>query len=91
MPFELDDKLVVAVSSRALFDLEEELPGIGEIESDSGVSTIGGYITDQLGHLPEVNEQLRIKDYMVTVTGTDGRRVTQLKLVHDPLPEPIEA
>ena len=81
----------IAIGSLTLFDLEEELPGIGEIESDSGVSTIGGYITDQLGHLPEVNEQLRIKDYMVTVTGTDGRRVTQLKLVHDPLPEPIEA
>jgi len=77
----------IASGSITLFDLEEELPGLGEIETDSGVSTIGGYITDRLGHLPDVNEQVRIKDYLITVTGTDGRRVTQVRLEYSPLPE----
>lgn len=89
--FAVDKGQYIADGSMALFDLEEELPGIGELESDSGVSTLGGYITDRLGHLPEVNEQLRLRDYVVTVTGTDGRRVTQLRLEHSPLPEPVES
>ena len=71
----------------ALFDLEEELPEIGEIDCDGAVSTLGGYITERLGHLPELNEQIRIKDYLVSVIGTDGRRVTQALIVRSPLPE----
>ncbi|HIX88674.1 MAG TPA: hemolysin family protein [Candidatus Akkermansia intestinavium] len=71
--------------SMALFDLEEALPKIGEIESDGGITTIGGYITDRLGHMPECNEQIRVKDYIFTVTGTDGRRVNQLRVQYDPL------
>jgi len=70
----------IASGSMALFDLEEALPALGEIESDSGVSTIGGHITDCLGHMPELNESIRIRDYIITVTGTDGRRVTQTRI-----------
>lgn len=74
----------IASGSMALFDLEEALPALGEIESDSGVSTIGGHITDCLGHMPELNEFIRIKDFIITVTGTDGRRVTQTRIELDP-------
>lgn len=77
----------VASGAMVLFDLEEELPDIGEIETESGVSTLGGYITDKLGHLPELNEQVRIKNYLVTVTGTDGRRVTQTRIDYSPIEE----
>ena len=48
-----------------------------ELES-ADVSTIGGYVTHLLGHLPKQGEQVRIGDYLVTVTQTDGRRVGQL-------------
>ena len=78
----------MASGSMTLFDLEEELPGLGELENDAGISTLGGYITDRLDHLPEVNEQIRIKDYLITVTGTDGRRVTQARIELSPLPKP---
>ena len=76
----------IASGSMALFDLEEALPALGEIESESGMSTIGGHITDCLGHLPELNEQIRIRDYLFTVTGTDGRRITQTRIELSPLP-----
>ena len=76
----------MASGSISLFDLEEELPGIGELDNDAGISTLGGFITDRLDHLPEVNEQIRIRDYVVTVTATDGRRITQTRIQHDPLP-----
>ncbi len=77
----------IASGSIALFDLEEYLPGLGELESENGVSTLGGYITDLIGHLPSPEETVRIKDYIATVTSSDGRRVTQVRLEHAPLPE----
>ncbi|HIX19503.1 MAG TPA: hemolysin family protein [Candidatus Akkermansia intestinigallinarum] len=71
--------------SMALFDLEEALPKIGEIESDGGITTIGGYITDRLGHMPECGEEVRVKNYIFTVTGTDGRRVNQVRVQYAPV------
>ncbi len=82
--YELENGRYVVNGSISLFDLEEELPGLGEIQNDAGISTLGGYITDRLDHLPEVNEQIRIRDYLVTVTATDGRRVTQARILYAP-------
>ena len=48
-----------------------------ELES-ADVSTIGGYVTHLLGHLPKQGEQVKIDNYLVTITQTDGRRVNQL-------------
>src|SRR5205807_4777409 len=49
------------------------------LELDSAdVSTIGGYVTHLLGHLPKQGEQVRIDNYVVTVSQSDGRRVNQL-------------
>jgi magnesium and cobalt exporter, CNNM family len=42
------------------------------------VSTIGGYVTHLLGHLPKTGEQVEIDDYEVTVSQADSRRVKQL-------------
>ncbi len=77
----------IANGALALFDLEEYLPELGELESENGISTLGGYITDLIGHLPEPGEQVRVKDFIATVTGSDGRRITQLKLEHRPRQE----
>jgi CBS domain containing-hemolysin-like protein len=67
-----------------------DLAGL-ELES-ADVSTIGGYVTHLLGHLPKRGEQARIDGYVVTVTQTDGRRVGQLhfKKVEEPKIEPVE-
>ena len=48
-----------------------------ELEN-ADVSTVGGYVTHLLGHLPKMGEQVPIEDYVVTVSQTDGRRVGQL-------------
>jgi len=46
---------------------------------DSGeVTTMGGYITQQLGRFPQVGETLEILGYEARVTSTDGRRVGQI-------------
>ncbi|MGH8092871.1 MAG: hemolysin family protein [Chthoniobacterales bacterium] len=64
-----------------------ELRDLADIELENAdVSTVGGYVTHLLGHLPKQGEQVQIEDYRVTVTQTDGRRVGQLhfkKLLED--------
>ena len=61
--------------SLGLYELHD-LAGL-ELES-ADVSTIGGYVTHLLGHLPKQGEQVRIDNYLVTISQTDGRRVGQL-------------
>jgi CBS domain containing-hemolysin-like protein len=58
-----------------LYELND-LMGL-ELES-ADVSTVGGYVTHLIGHLPKQGEQTRVEDYLVTITKTDGRRVVEL-------------
>src|SRR5207237_10123225 len=56
-----------------------ELNELAKLELESAdVSTIGGYVTHLLGHLPKQGEQVKIDNYLVTVSQSDGSRVTQL-------------
>jgi CBS domain containing-hemolysin-like protein len=57
-----------------------ELAGhVPELFVESGeVTTIGGYLTQQLERFPEVGETLEVLGYEARVTSTDGRRVGQV-------------
>jgi CBS domain containing-hemolysin-like protein len=56
-----------------------ELNDLAKLELESAdVSTIGGYVTHLLGHLPKQGEQVKIDNYLVTVSQTDARRIKQL-------------
>jgi CBS domain containing-hemolysin-like protein len=56
-----------------------ELNELAKLDLESAdVSTIGGYVTHLLGHLPKQGEQVNIDDYLVTVAQSDSRRVKQL-------------
>ncbi|HXL24960.1 MAG TPA: hemolysin family protein [Chthoniobacterales bacterium] len=56
-----------------------ELNDLAKFELENpDVSTIGGYVTHLLGHLPKQGEQVKIDNYCVTVTQADSRRVRQL-------------
>ena len=69
-----------------LFDLADYLP---EMDLDCpGVTTLGGYVISRLGYIPEEGEELRIGRYRAVVTGSDGRRITQILLTR--LPEEQE-
>jgi CBS domain containing-hemolysin-like protein len=63
-----------------LYELND-LAGI-ELESED-VSTIGGYVTHLLGHLPKPGEHVKIDDYQATVTKSDNRRVIQIEFKRD--------
>ncbi|MCF7675538.1 MAG: hemolysin family protein [Akkermansiaceae bacterium] len=43
------------------------------------VTTVGGYITQQLGRFPEVGEAITILGWEAKVSSTDGRRVGQVQ------------
>lgn len=56
-----------------------ELHDMADLTLESAdVSTIGGYVTHLLGHLPKEGEQVQIENFLVTITKSDGRRVEEL-------------
>lgn len=60
-----------------------------DLDLDSGeVTTVGGYLTQQLGRFPEVGEKVEVLGYEAKVTSTDGRRVGQVHFRK--LPEQVE-
>lgn len=82
----INENEFVVEGSMTLNDLTEMSD---ELELDSGeVTTVGGYITQQLGRFPEVGEKVEIRGWEAKVTSTDGRRVGQ---VHFRRLEPIAA
>jgi magnesium and cobalt exporter, CNNM family len=75
-PFQrLTDTEFLVDAGTSLHDLAEftEL----KLESDD-VSTVGGYVTKVLGHLPNLGEKAEIAGYEATVTRTNGHRLVQL-------------
>jgi Fe2+ transport system protein FeoA len=71
-----------------LYELADQT-GI-DLESDE-VTTIGGYVTHLLGHLPKVGEKVTIEDYEVTTTKADLRRVLQLHFTFYALPPSLNS
>lgn len=77
----------LAQGSLGLYELNDHA-GL-ELES-SEVSTVGGYVTHLLGHLPKQGERVRVEDYEVTITQTDGRKVGQLHFKRSVAPVRVE-
>lgn len=68
--------------SLGLYELNEML-GL-DLESDD-VSTVGGYVTQLIGHLPQGGEKARIEDFEIIVTKADGRRVHEVHFKRTPI------
>jgi CBS domain containing-hemolysin-like protein len=72
----INDEEFVVEGSVTLNDLEGYVP---ELYIESGeVTTVGGFITQQLERFPEIGESIEILGYEAKVTSTDGRRVGQV-------------
>jgi CBS domain containing-hemolysin-like protein len=71
----LNENEFVVDGGLGLYELRDSVG----LELDSAdVSTIGGYVTHLLGHLPKPGEQVKIDNYCVTVSQSDSRRIRQL-------------
>jgi len=62
-----------AHEARELLDIDE-LPG----EEDGHFETMGGFVMDQLGHIPKAGESVSVEGYRVEVVGMDGHRIDTL-------------
>jgi CBS domain containing-hemolysin-like protein len=72
-----------AEGTLALHDLAE---ATGLKFDETEVSTIGGYITQTLGHLPTRGERVTIGEYVATVSESDGRRVLMVNFKKQVVP-----
>src|SRR5947209_20042423 len=71
----IDENEFVVDGALGLYELRDS----AGLELDNAdVSTIGGYVTHLLGHLPRQGEKVKIDHYDVTVSQADARRVRQL-------------
>ena len=76
-----DDEFVVQ-GQLVLYELKE----LANLQLENAeVSTIGGYVVQQLGHLPKQGEQVQIDGYLATITQADGRRILQLHFKKQPV------
>jgi CBS domain containing-hemolysin-like protein len=72
----INDAEFVIEGSMTLNDLGGHVP---DLVLESGeVTTVGGYVTQQLGRFPQVGETIEVLGYEARVTSTDGRRVGQI-------------
>lgn len=58
---------------------------LDEIEADS--QTVGGWVIDMLGKVPEVGDELTYENLTITVEKTEFRRITELKVLVAPKEE----
>jgi len=87
----INDEEFVVEGSMTLNDLAGY---VEELDLDSGeVTTVGGYLTQQLGRFPEIGETVEVLGYEAKVTSTDGRRVGQVhfRKLPEEKPESAEA
>ncbi len=52
---------------------------LGSIDSES--ATVGGWVIDMLGKVPDVGDELTYGNLQITVSKTEFRRITELKVV----------
>ena len=62
--------------------LDTQLPNAGEAQ------TLGGYITEQIGRIPAVHEELRIPQGTFTITEVSGNRVVTVRFRREAAPDP---
>jgi CBS domain containing-hemolysin-like protein len=77
---ERDPDGVVHVDGGASIRLVAEQLGL-PLEEDLHEATIGGYVLEQLGRLPEVGEQVRLDGLTLAVEAVRGTRITRLRVV----------
>jgi CBS domain containing-hemolysin-like protein len=75
------------------FDVDGTLP-LHEVSElidaelqNEDVSTIGGYITSSLGHIPQKGEKVTIGSFIATVVESDPRRVVRVHFLRQPSEE----
>lgn len=92
VPFvDLSPGLTLANGQAAISDLSEHL-GVELPEGD--YDTLGGFLTNQVGRVPQVQEEIQWADLLFSITAADDRKVAQVEIRKlNPVeePAPVEA
>jgi CBS domain containing-hemolysin-like protein len=65
----------------AIADLREQI----KLQADTnGSDTIGGFVLDHMGAIPEVGSSVRVDGYLVEVVAMEDKRVRTVRVTHDP-------
>ncbi|MGY8641127.1 MAG: hemolysin family protein [Verrucomicrobiales bacterium] len=72
----------VAKGSFPLHELDDVVKEL--VLASPDVSTVGGYITEVLGHLPTVGEKAKIEGFIATVTDADEKSVKVVRFLRIP-------
>ncbi len=64
-------------------DLNEILPE--PIDENSAYNTIGGYITHNIGRIPQPNETFKINNYKFNILESNDRKIITLSILYEPI------
>ena len=77
-PFvDLSPGLTLATGQAAISDLSEHL-GVELPEGD--YDTLGGFLTNQVGRVPQIKEEIQWADLVFSITAADDRKVEQVEI-----------
>lgn len=65
---------------KALTSIEEFNQHFNTNISDDDFDTIGGYVSQQVGHMPKCGEKLETANFNMTITAATKRRIQQIKM-----------
>ena len=80
---ELDENNFIIDCNMNLDDFCEEF----EIKTESDSVSVGGWVAEQIGNIPDVNDSFTFENLVVTVTETDSHRAATIKVEKQDLPE----
>ncbi len=76
-----DQRLVEADGRAYIDDVNDALESIGvELPEGEEYDTVGGFVLNELGHIPEVGESFRRNGYLVTVLDAEPTKVTRVRV-----------
>lgn len=73
---ELDENTFIIDCNMNLDDFCEEF----DIETESDSVSVGGWVAEQIGNIPNVNDSFVFENLVVTVTATDSHRASVIKV-----------
>jgi len=80
----IDDNTYIVNAKMDIESLNEVID-INLPESDE-YETVGGYILEQIGSLPQENESIRFEDYVLKMETVEKNRIILIRILYDPVP-----
>lgn len=83
---ELDENTFIIDCNMNLDDFCEEF----DIETESDSVSVGGWVAEQIGNIPDINDSFTFENLVVTVTETDSHRAATIKVEKQDMPDEEE-